>query len=366
MSLKTKYLQTPIQSMAMITILRGLLLGLGAFCGTSNAQLSEADTTDAAIDIEDMYRVEMIVFKRGNYYDDQYANSEIWPKTIDLYYPESIKSLLSQEQFNNAIAQYENDATLYDLNVEDIAQRVRDNSTVTHPINQRSLRQEARRLMARREMRVLFHEAWDQKLEADAEKVTFAITGGEQYDKHFQLEGSVRIHRTRYLHVKTQFWLSAFEVNQGQELQYWPKLPSLPIPLGPEFNQLPALVTDGSSLANTQTFGNGTANSWSDTQSGSTIKSSAYGSQANTQQANTAGSAEGISAQDIVFEENSPLIPQHVPTYSDDPFIIKNIMTLNQSRRMRSNEIHYIDHPRMGVIIKIMPLEITSTENKDN
>ena len=86
----------------------------------------------------------------------------------------------------------------------------------------------------------------------------------------------------------------------------------------------------------------------------------------NTQQTNTSGSVEDISAGDTIFEENSQLIPQHVPTYSDDPFIIKNIMTLNQSRRMRSNEIHYIDHPRMGVIIKIMPLEITSDENNVN
>jgi hypothetical protein len=30
---------------------------------------------------------------------------------------------------------------------------------------------------------------------------------------------------------------------------------------------------------------------------------------------------------------------------------------LNESRRMRSNEIHYLDHPAMGVIVKITPLE---------
>jgi len=31
---------------------------------------------------------------------------------------------------------------------------------------------------------------------------------------------------------------------------------------------------------------------------------------------------------------------------------------LQQSRRMRSKKLHYIDHPKLGVLIKIMPVEI--------
>ena len=36
---------------------------------------------------------------------------------------------------------------------------------------------------------------------------------------------------------------------------------------------------------------------------------------------------------------------------------IQRIVKLNQERTMRSNEIHYIDHPVMGLIIKIIPVE---------
>ena len=165
-----------------------------------------------------------------------------------------------------------------------------------------------------------------------AKKVTLAITGGEQYGDHFQLEGSVRIHRSRYLHVKTQFWLSAFEANQGQELQYWPKLPDLPIPLGSEFNHLPSLAAGNSLRANDR------LNSWSDVHSRSTVTSDAP----NSQQTNPTGINEGSLSGEISPEENAQLTPHIFPRYSDDPFIIKNIMTLNQSRRMRSNEIHYI------------------------
>jgi hypothetical protein len=39
---------------------------------------------------------------------------------------------------------------------------------------------------------------------------------------------------------------------------------------------------------------------------------------------------------------------------ADEPFLIKEIISLNQKRRMRSEELHYIDHPRMGILIKII------------
>ena len=30
---------------------------------------------------------------------------------------------------------------------------------------------------------------------------------------------------------------------------------------------------------------------------------------------------------------------------------------LNESRRMRSKELHYLDHPAMGIIVKVTPVE---------
>ena len=39
----------------------------------------------------------------------------------------------------------------------------------------------------------------------------------------------------------------------------------------------------------------------------------------------------------------------------DDQF-----MALRESRRMRSNELHYLDHPALGVITKISPYSIAS------
>lgn len=41
----------------------------------------------------------------------------------------------------------------------------------------------------------------------------------------------------------------------------------------------------------------------------------------------------------------------------EDATNIKQTLSLQQSRRMRSKEVHYIDHPSIGVLIRILPIE---------
>ena len=41
---------------------------------------------------------------------------------------------------------------------------------------------------------------------------------------------------------------------------------------------------------------------------------------------------------------------------------VSRIVKINQQRSMRSQEVHYIDHPLLGVIIKIIPVEPSNTK----
>ncbi len=61
-----------------------------------------------------------------------------------------------------------------------------------------------------------------------------------------------------------------------------------------------------------------------------------------------------------------PPLPNTVNNESEKSqgYLIKRIVKLNQERNMRSNEIHYIDHPLLGIIVKIVPVETSS--NKPN
>lgn len=45
-------------------------------------------------------------------------------------------------------------------------------------------------------------------------------------------------------------------------------------------------------------------------------------------------------------------------------YLIKRIVKVSQTRSMRSHEVHYIDHPLMGIIMKIIPIDVPN--NKSN
>ncbi len=52
-----------------------------------------------------------------------------------------------------------------------------------------------------------------------------------------------------------------------------------------------------------------------------------------------------------------PTIPGFDAAASSQDYLVKRVVKLSQQRSIRSNEIHYIDHPLMGVIIKIFPYD---------
>lgn len=60
-----------------------------------------------------------------------------------------------------------------------------------------------------------------------------------------------------------------------------------------------------------------------------------------------------------------PLAPEATPTAGTEPqdYLIKRIVKINQFRSMRSQEIHYIDHPLLGIIVKIIPYDVTPRSN---
>jgi len=54
-----------------------------------------------------------------------------------------------------------------------------------------------------------------------------------------------------------------------------------------------------------------------------------------------------------------PSLPFTDNTLSDknQDYLIKRIVKISEARSMRSNEVHYIDHPLLGIVIKIIPYE---------
>ncbi len=188
------------------------------------------------------------------------------------------------------------------------------------PEEERALTEQVNSLREDNTYTVLFHQSWRQAMLSQPEAPGLIVLGGSQFGSHRQLEGSIKISIARYLHLETQLWLSEFEPNYGQRQSQtgdperetpWPELPPIPKRQEPE---------EAFTLSSADSF-------W--------------------QNPLTANSLLGSSdVNDIIAK----------------PFLTRNIIKLKQKRRMRSKEIHYIDHPGLGLVITLTPYEPPQAE----
>jgi hypothetical protein len=206
------------------------------------------------------YQVEILIFKRD--IDPLAKDDELWRTDLSLSYPSNARYLertLSKDK--------------YELGGHNYTLRKSEN------------------------FEVLFHKAWNQQMWAADQSPAWIIRGGQSHGEHRELEGSIRIHIGRYLHVHTDLWLSEFIYNnntQNPSISTYTHSPRLP--------RLPRSIQDQSNSTST--------------------------------------------ADAQIFRRLFSHLPQ--PT---------GIVTLREKRRMRSKETHYIDHPLMGILVRMLPID---------
>lgn len=296
---------------------------------------------------EQWYQVEVIIFTQSG---NTPEGEEVWRTDIDLDYPLNWLELLSPAQLS-ALADEESvpdgenalnaDAVALDITTGEPASRaINDSASITQrntvtgtkdirngsvvdpsqaiaersllllPKEELTLSDQARRLSRNRQHRILFHGAWRQAMKENRQEPSILISGGELFDEHHELEGSINFYRRTYLHIETDLWLSQFATNFGQERQPWPKLPTPPNRPA-ELNDMIRIDDGGTGL-------------WHQF----------------TQESNE---------YDAILAE---------------PYVPENIVIMQQGRRMRSSELHYIDHPKMGLLVKLSPYEVPEEEEE--
>ncbi|SHE51080.1 Peptidoglycan-binding protein, CsiV [Microbulbifer donghaiensis] len=139
--------------------------------------------------------------------------------------------------------------------------------------------------------RVLFHKAWQQVLQQKRRSPAILISGGDSIDGHRRLEGSVTVSVSRYLHLSTDLWLSEFGPSQSENGILLPRRPQAR-------SEEPMELTV------------------------------------------TSGEFTPTTAGGFFAETPAPVYAQRVAQ-------------LQQERRMRSGELHYLDHPAFGILIEI-------------
>lgn len=76
------------------------------------------------------------------------------------------------------------------------------------PSASRVLNQEARSIRRSQGFRLLSHNAWVQPIASTSKAIL--IQAGEQYGDAFELDGTISVRVSRYLHVETDLWLTSF------------------------------------------------------------------------------------------------------------------------------------------------------------
>jgi len=250
------------------------------------------------------YQIELLIFKQKPLSTEI---AELWPRDIVLNYPENWDSLKTPDEYQ---AMYQKKSVV-------------NTPFILLDKKQFQFSGIEKKLQINRND-ILFHGAWRQSLtqnldqKGETQFTPILIRGGEHFDDHTELEGSITLSLLRYLHVDTNLWLTRFapvsvtatsnppastsaatDTKAAPLPVNWPELPTYPLLAAVTATSNPQTVpADGSSPA---------ANN-----------------------------------------------PNAVP---EKKYQVDEIALNKQSRRMRSYETHYIDHPKFGILIRMTPLD---------
>lgn len=182
---------------------------------------------------------------------------------------------------------------------------------VALPASQLEFRGKAAYMQRTGRYETLFHETWLQPMFGEADSVPLIVDRSGDAENWPQLQGSVRFYLSRFLHLETDLWLNT----SGTYIPGSWTMPSPP--LGPR-----SLIV----VEPEPELEDALPESRYDTLFG------------------TPGESDPADDAEEILEPEGPIYPW------------RHAVALNDKRRMRSEEVHYLDHPMLGVVVKITPV----------
>jgi len=180
------------------------------------------------------------------------------------------------------------------------------------PLSELEFRGKAAYMQRTGRFKTLLHQTWLQPMRGEEQTLPIVIDRSGDEQNWPRLQGSVKLYLSRYLHIETNLWLNT-------DGNYLPADWFMPAPpLGPEsliIIEPPAPLADDFFAA-------------------------------------------GREPGQPVDDEGLPLTEETGPVYG-----WRHAILMDQKRRMRSNEVHYIDHPMLGVVVKLLPLTADELED---
>lgn len=255
-----------------LTILTAFSL---CFVSLSHAQADDQEQT--------WYEVSLAIFKHKN----SVTGNEKWrrPDELKLSFPAGIVKLDRKEQADVTGQQVvATDSSEADLPRQEDLIAFQDSS----PSDQ-EFKQALASIELSSNYEVMLKNTWQQPALDKNQAIPVLVQAGNEYDGYFELEGSITLVVSRYLHIKADLWLADYIQQVEMAAPWW----------------------QSDNLFNEQQ-----------------------------------GEYQSIQLGDFSSQETTTRY-ESVRT-----------VVLNESRRMRSGELHYMDHPLFGIIVKVTPIEV--------
>jgi hypothetical protein len=256
-------------------------------------------------------QVELIVFRN---LDTSTAADEQWPAQPALAYPDSVRFLL--EPGSTPVQ----DATpAAEAMAEESAAAKAPVPFALLGSSERLLADAAARIAGSQNYRVLAHLSWRQPAPGNgAEHIL--VTGGRPWGDHRELEGYVSVSRANFVHVATHLWLNDFaDAAAGQAPAAGAGVTLPPVPRPPEPAPAP--------------------------------------------QTTLAAIADPLSADGAPMTVTDTAAPAAEDSISVEPARALRSVLLDASRRVAPGEVHYIDHPLFGAVLKVEPWDPDAAAN---
>ncbi|WHI53049.1 CsiV family protein [Microbulbifer sp. MLAF003] len=163
--------------------------------------------------------------------------------------------------------------------------------------------------LARGGDRILFHKAWRQILKQKRNSPAILIDGGDTFQGHSQLGGSITLSVSRYLHISTDLWLNDFSTPASVDGVLLPQRPRVAVEAPLE------------------------------------IKSRAQSEE----------NYKSVALQDVPnsLSDYEPVTLSEPQLETEHMVYAAHTARLQHERRLRSGQLHYIDHPAFGILIEV-------------
>ena len=191
------------------------------------------------------------------------------------------------------------------------------------------------------------------------------ISGGETFDNHRELEGSIKLNKDRYLHITSDLWLTQYVLRNDAQ---WDKFTAEPTENSLltakiiDVNHVPDFPLDLVRIAEDAAIREAALAKLiedealyeftleQDNESTRVVRtpSEVYGDL----------TTSSIVIDAVASETDIELLVNDATELSFDLFEASKTYVLKEHRKMKRAEVHFLDHPMMGLIIQITKYEV--------